>query len=204
MPDLQLLLNESASRHHGHLCPRQVIGVRMGVYAGELLGLRLPQSDKRLFALVETDGCLTDGIAAATGCWWGRRTMRLVDYGKAAATFADTLTGRAVRISPSLSSRERSAFYAPEATDPWHAQFHAYQVMPAGELLDVQEVALTISLKAIISKPGGRVVCGRCGEDILNERYILQDGEYLCYACAYGAYYTIQCAPAPVETPLPL
>lgn len=172
----------------------------MGVYAGELLGLDLPQSDKRLFALVETDGCFTDGVAAATGCWWGRRTMRLMDYGKAAVTFVDTLTGRAVRISPAPASRERSASYAPDASDLWHAQLQAYQIMPAVELLDVQDVALTISLQAIISKPG-RVVCTACGEDILNERYVLQDERPLCYACAHGAYYTIRCDPVPVSAP---
>jgi formylmethanofuran dehydrogenase subunit E len=62
----------------------------MGLHAGQLLQLDLPRTDKRLFVLVETDGCLTDGVAVATGCWFGRRTLRLVDQGKVAATFVDT------------------------------------------------------------------------------------------------------------------
>lgn len=70
---------------HRHLCPRQVLGVRMGLYAAERLGLPVPQDDKRLVAFVETDGCFADGVGAATGCWLGRRTMRLLDYGKAPA-----------------------------------------------------------------------------------------------------------------------
>ncbi len=201
MTDLQLLLKETASLHHDHLCPRQVLGVRMGMYAGELLGLNLPQSDKRLFALVETDGCMTDGIAVATGCWWGRRTMRLIDYGKAAATFIDTHGGRAVRISPALTARVRSECYAPDAPDRWHAQLEAYQVMPAGELLDAQDVALTISLQAIISKHGGRVACDQCGEDIINERYIQQGERYLCRPCAEGGYYSIKYSPMPANAP---
>jgi formylmethanofuran dehydrogenase subunit E len=40
---LEALLTQSAE-YHRHLCPRQVLGVRMGLYAGELLGLELPQS----------------------------------------------------------------------------------------------------------------------------------------------------------------
>ena len=48
MRDLQTLLNASAERHHNHLCPRQVLGVRMGLYAAELFDLDLPQNDKRL------------------------------------------------------------------------------------------------------------------------------------------------------------
>ncbi len=189
MNDFETLLNQSAERHQHHLCPRQVLGVRIGMYAGELFGLALPQSDKRLFAFVETDGCMTDGIAVATGCWWGRRTMRLIDYGKTAATFVDTLTERAVRVAPTRESRQRAARYAPNAPDRWHAQLEAYQIMPAEELLQAREVELTVSLKALISQHGRRVVCADCGEDIINEREVRRDGRTLCRACADEAYY---------------
>lgn len=67
MLDLQTLLNESAHQHRDHLCPRQVLGVRMGMYAAELLNFELPQSDKRVFAFVETDGCLVDGSGRVHG-----------------------------------------------------------------------------------------------------------------------------------------
>ena len=60
MSELQELLDKTAEYHH-HLCPRQVLGVRMGMYAGELLGLELPQPRKRLLAIMETDGCGADG-----------------------------------------------------------------------------------------------------------------------------------------------
>ncbi len=189
MHDLQTLLNMSAKLHHDHLCPRQVLGVRMGMYAAELFGLGLPQSDKRLFAFVETDGCLTDGIAVATGCALGRRTMHLVDYGKSAATFVDTFTERAIRVSPTRESRARALAYAPAAPDRWHAQLAAYQIMPTNELLRAQNVTLNVSLEAIISQHGKRVVCEECGEDIINERHIKVDGQTLCHACALGAYY---------------
>ncbi len=200
MNDLETLLNRSAERHQHHLCPRQVLGVRMGVYAGELFGLDLPQTDKRLFAFVETDGCLTDGIAVATGCWWGRRTMRLVDYGKTAATFVDTQTNRAIRIAPSLESRARAAHYAPDAPDRWHAQLAAYPIMPTDELLTAREVSLTESLAAIISRHGGRVVCENCGEDIINEREVRHDDQVLCHACADKAYYVTVGAPNQIHT----
>ncbi|HEX7587059.1 MAG TPA: FmdE family protein, partial [Anaerolineae bacterium] len=111
MMDLQTLLSLSARRHRGELCPRQVLGVRMGMYAGELLGIELPQENKRVFAFVETDGCLVDGITAATGCASGNRTMRLLDYGKTAATFVDTVSNRALRILPSRESRTRAYSY---------------------------------------------------------------------------------------------
>jgi formylmethanofuran dehydrogenase subunit E len=191
MLDLKQLLEQSAFYHHDHLCPRQVLGVRMGMYAGELLELDLPQSDKRVFAFVETDGCLIDGITVATGCAVGHRTMRVMDYGKSAATFVDTLTERAIRIAPSRESRTRAFAYAPHAPDKWHAQLEAYQVMPNAELLSVQEVTLNVSLAAIISRHGMRVVCEQCGEDVINEREIYRAARVLCRACAEGAYYWI-------------
>lgn len=50
MRSLSELLGASAALHR-HLCPRQVLGVRMGVWAGELLGLDVPQADKRLLTI---------------------------------------------------------------------------------------------------------------------------------------------------------
>jgi formylmethanofuran dehydrogenase subunit E len=191
MNDLKILLKESAKRHHDHLCPRQVLGVRMGMFAAELFGLDLPQNDKHLVAFVETDGCLIDGIAVATGCAVGHRTMRVLDYGKSAATFADTLTESAIRVTPHPQARLRAAHYAPNAPDRWHAQLAAYQIMPNAELLSAQEVTLSIPLAAIISRHGLRVVCEQCGEDIINEREVRRAGRALCRACAEGAYYSI-------------
>jgi formylmethanofuran dehydrogenase subunit E len=198
MRELQTLLEASAERHHQHLCPRQVLGVRMGLYAGELLGIDLPRNDKRLFTFVESDGCMTDGIAVATGCWWGSRTMRLVDYGKTAATFVDTEHQRAMRIWPSATARHRAMEVVPQAPDRWHAQLEAYQVMRPEELLKASPIRLTVSLKWIINQHGRRVVCEDCGEDIINEREVKQDGHTLCRACAEGAYY------ADVEEPIAL
>jgi len=184
---------------HRHLCPRQVLGVRMGIYAGELLDLELPRRDKRVFVFVETDGCLADSISVATGCWLGHRTLRLIDHGKAAATFADTRTGRAIRIWPHPAARSRASEYAPEAPDRWHAQRDGYQVMPAAELLRAERVDLDIDLTAIISRPGRRIVCAGCDEDIVNEREVVLGGRAYCRGCAGERYYRV--APAATAGP---
>jgi formylmethanofuran dehydrogenase subunit E len=154
------------------------------MYAADLLGLDLPQADKRLFAFVEADGCFADGVSVSTGCRLGRRTMRLVDFGKVAATFVDTETMRAVRVSPQPTARDRACDYAPEALDRWHAHLVAYQVMPTSELLRAEHVALTVDMAAIISKPGLRVVCESCGEEVMNEREVIIGVRTLCRHCA--------------------
>lgn len=189
----QLLdLLKQAETLHQHLCPRQVLGVRMGMLIGDLLELELPQKDKRLFTFVETDGCFADGLAVATGCTLGHRTMRLMDYGKTAATFVNTMTDRAIRVYPHPSSRAAAANYCPDAKSHWHAMLTAYQQIPAAELFSWQPVELTIDLKALISRHGMRVSCTVCGEDIINERELMVDGQPVCRACAGDAYYTIQ------------
>jgi formylmethanofuran dehydrogenase subunit E len=91
-----LFLHTAAFRDY--LCPRQVLGVRMNLYAAELLELNLPQSDKRFFTFVETDGCFVDEVSVTTGCWLDRRTMRLLGHGEITATFVDTDTECALRI----------------------------------------------------------------------------------------------------------
>ncbi len=184
------LLAQTADRHD-HLCPRQVIGVRMGMYAAELLHLELPQSDKRLLTFVETDGCFADGVSVATGCSLGHRTMRLMDFGKVAATFVDTKTERAVRIFPHAESRANARLTLPDARSRWHAQLEAYQVMPVEQMLRWQPVTLTIALKQLISRPGVRVNCAVCGEEIINEREVIVDGQAICRTCAGDHYYQV-------------
>ncbi|MCS7220108.1 MAG: FmdE family protein [Anaerolineae bacterium] len=198
MASLPELLEATAAQHK-HLCPRQVLGVRMGLLGGRWLGLEVPRDDKRLIAFVETDGCFADGITAATGCRVGKRTLRVVDFGKVAVTFADIYTERAVRIAPHPLSRERAKSYAPDAPSRWHAQLQAYQIMPDEELMIAQAVVLTFSLEKFVSKAGYRVTCAICGEEVINEREVLRDGLTLCRACAGERYYQIAEARAPLS-----
>lgn len=188
MSALSVLLQKSAAMHR-HLCPRQVLGVRMGILAGKLLGLDTPQERKRLFVFMETDGCAADGVSVSTGCWVGRRTMRIIDFGKVAATFIDTLNDRAYRIHPHPACRSRSMAYFPEAKSRWHTQREAYQHMPDEELLVAKPVELQIDIKAIISRPGLRVSCEICGEEIINQRDLIHEGTVLCRGCAGENYY---------------
>jgi formylmethanofuran dehydrogenase subunit E len=45
MVPMAQLLEQSAARH-SHLCPRQVLGVRIGLLAGRVLGLDVPNAEK--------------------------------------------------------------------------------------------------------------------------------------------------------------
>lgn len=119
---LQSLLAASAEQHR-HLCPRQVLGIRLGLYGLRLLGLLdetsgcFDNAHKRLLTIMETDGCGADGVAVATNCHVGRRTLRVVDYGKMAATLVDTQTDKAIRVAP-RANRASWPHFCPRGPQP--------------------------------------------------------------------------------------
>ncbi len=188
MTNVQILLEQSSSRH-SHLCPRQVLGVRVGLAGAAALGLDLPRTDKRLLVILETDGCFADGVEVATGCTVGHRTLRVEDLGKIAATFVDVSTGQAVRVAPALDARQQARRYAPQEQRHYFAQLSAYQIMPAAELLTVQPVELVQPVMDLVSRPGLRVKCDGCGEEIINQREVVIGDLHLCRSCIGEGYY---------------
>jgi formylmethanofuran dehydrogenase subunit E len=191
---LEEILHESSLRHR-HLCPRQVLGARMALYAAELLDLELPRADKRLLVIAETDGCTVDGLIAATNCRVGGRTLRILDFGKVAATFTDTHTERSLRIVPRPQVRTTACEYMPTAKNKWEAMLLGYQTMPASELFIAQQVQLNMKISQITSRPGVKAVCESCEEEIINGREELCLGRVLCRACAGDGYYHLQASP---------
>lgn len=186
--DIQPLL-EKSTRDHSHLCPRQILGVRIGLAGMKALGFNTPPDNKQLLIITETDGCFADGLSAATNCAVGHRTLRVEDYGKVAATFVDIKTRYAVRIAPKLDIREIACSYFQNKLQHYNAQMEAYQILPDEEMLLIQKVFLNRPIEQIISRPGIRVNCDACGEEIMNEREVHCNERTLCHACAYGGYY---------------
>jgi formylmethanofuran dehydrogenase subunit E len=81
----------------------------------------LPRADKRLLVIAETDGYTLDGIITATGCHAGGRMLRILDFGKVAATFIDTCTEDAIRIVPRGQSRSLALDQTLNARNDWEA-----------------------------------------------------------------------------------
>ena len=188
--DLSKLLAISAARH-SHLCPRQVLGVRIGLAGLESIGVSLPAQKRQALAILESDGCFADGVEAATQCTVGLRTMRIEDYGKIAASFINLETGAAVRAAPRRDIRQRADWLAPETDSHYAAMLQAYQVMPVDELLVITPIRLRQPLEAIISQAGLRAVCSRCGEEVFNQREVVLDGMVLCKTCTGVGYYRL-------------
>jgi formylmethanofuran dehydrogenase subunit E len=188
--DITSLL-EKSMQDHDHLCPRQILGVRIGLAGMNALGFDGLPTKKQLLVITETDGCFVDGVVAATGCTVGHRTLRVEDFGKVAATFVERKTGRAVRVAPRPDVRERSRLFVLDEPRHYFAQMQAYQLMPDDEMLSVREVNLNTPVRQIVSKAGVRVNCDECGEEVINEREVIRDGSVLCRACAGEGYYQL-------------
>ena len=101
-------LLERCEQAHGHLCPGQLLGVRMALLGCDRLGIKDPRGSdkKKLIVWVEIDRCMTDAVSAVTGTRLGKRTLKFLDYGKVAATFLNLDTGEAVRIVARESARD--------------------------------------------------------------------------------------------------
>jgi len=192
--DLQKYFDESC-KDHSHLCPRQILGVRMGLAGIKALGLDVSPAKKSLLLIVETDGCFVDGVIAATGCTVGHRSLRVEDYGKTAVTFVNTKTSAAVRLSPREDLRVRATEYVPDEKRHYFAQMEAYKIMPDREMFVFLPVSLYQTVDEILSFPGKRVTCDRCGEEIMNEREISMDGKTLCIPCSNGGYCAAELEP---------
>lgn len=188
MKSLHDLLNESSASHN-HLCPRQILGVRLGLVGMHELGFCEPPANKRVLVITETDGCFADGLAAATGCTVGHRTLRVEDYGKTAAVFVDTVTGQMLRVAPKPDIRQIAYAYAPGESRHYFAQMQAYQIMPDQAMFTLTAVVLNVPIAQIVSRPGVRVTCDACQEEIINEREIKVNGLILCQTCSRGGYY---------------
>ena len=182
----------SSAEAHGHLCPGQVVGVRMAMLGCRLIGLDNPTSHdqiKKLIVYVEMDRCTGDAVAHVTGVKLGRRSLKFVDYGIMASTFINLETGKAFRVLSTEEARDLAAQYAPEVAGKYQQQLEAYKRMPDSVLFRVQEVEITLSEFDLPGPTRRKVTCSRCGQVVRDHREVAVNGSYLCRPCAHGAYY---------------
>jgi formylmethanofuran dehydrogenase subunit E len=181
MKSFDELLRKSAEAH-GHLCPGQVLGVRMAMKGCRLIGIDDPQASssrrKKMIVYVEIDRCATDAISAVTGCKLGKRTMKFRDYGIMAATFVNLETGRAFRISAREEAKAFAAQYAPDIENRHKRELKAYQIMPDEELFEVEQVLVNIPIYDLPGRPRKKVQCHSCGGWVRDGRERRKEGTF--------------------------
>jgi len=179
-------LLERAEAAHGHMCPGQILGVRMSLLGLKTLGIDDPlgADRKRLVTFVEIDRCATDAIGMVPGYRLGNRTLKHRDWGKMAATFVDLSKDEGVRIVALETSRDLARQLHPEIDNKNQQQMLAYRELSDDQLFRVQKVRVHVDQAELPGHRGDRIVCARCGEGINFNRFEEVAGEKLCIACA--------------------
>jgi formylmethanofuran dehydrogenase subunit E len=181
-----------AGQSHGHICPGQILGIRMAMLGLKSIGIDDPvKARKRLLTFVEIDRCATDAVSLVTGCRLGKRSLKYLDYGKVAATFVDLETGRAVRVAARDDARAKAKAMFPAISDPSQAQLEAYKVMENDDLFSLQAVRVKLKPEDLPGRPRSRVTCAQCGEGVNDGRERRHGDRVLCRSCAGERYYEV-------------
>ncbi|MCK9519040.1 MAG: molybdopterin-guanine dinucleotide biosynthesis protein MobB [Dehalococcoidia bacterium] len=176
-------LRAAVRLHGGRGCAGLVLGTRLALAGASAIDIAVPDAEHRLLVVLETDRCAADAVQAVTGCRPGRRTLKLLDYGKVAATFVDTWSGRAVRVAARGDLRERASAGAP-AEARQEAQRRAYLTWDVSELFEVRSVEPLLTQGDLPGGPRTRVHCGGCGEEVSGGRHVETESGVRCQPCA--------------------
>lgn len=189
--DLDGLLVECEGLH-GHICPGQLLGVRMATLGCKLVGINDPRGAdrKNLIVWIEIDRCVADAVGAVTGVRLGKRSLKFFDYGKVAATFLNVSERLSVRIVARDESRSLADVRYPDIVSKKERQMLTYREASAEELFKVERVRINLDELDMPGKPRKRISCEICHEGVNDGREILDAlNRRVCHACAFGAYY---------------
>jgi formylmethanofuran dehydrogenase subunit E len=168
-----------AGKFHGDVCQGIQIGTRMTMCGLGRIGIDDPRGTdrKKLMVFVEIDRCATDAIMALTGCRPGKRTMKIRDYGKMAATFVNLESRKAVRVARKGSG---------------DGEIPDYRSVADEEIFSILDVEVALRPEDLPGKPVRVCRCARCGATILDGQEVESSGEILCKPCFAGKdYYRI-------------
>lgn len=176
MNDKYKKLLEEVAAFHGHVCGGIESGVRMSLAGLDRIGIHDPRGadKKKLVVFVEMDRCATDAVMIATGCSPGKRSLKVLDYGKMAATFVNVETRRAVRLAGKPWPNGKPPEVA-RSTDE--------------ELFTIADVEVELRPEDLPGPPVRSCECSHCGERVVDGREILREGKTLCRPCAEGLHY---------------
>jgi formylmethanofuran dehydrogenase subunit E len=182
---------------HGHKCPFVVMGYRMGARALSELGVSRAHNHE-MFVFSEMgvghpQGCLQDGIQAATSATFGKGQMHKLFYGKIAAVFyypGKTPLRIALknefsdRLAPHEFFRLRKQGVEPSEVPAEIANNIVTVVLSAKdkELFNLKELP-DFSFRPVKGS-FNKAKCEVCGEYVF-ERYLRRrDGKLVCIPCS--------------------
>jgi formylmethanofuran dehydrogenase subunit E len=191
LADLNGLIDE-CGRLHGHICPGQILGVRMAVLGCQLTGIKDPRGKdrKKIIVWVEIDRCVADAVSAVTGVRLGKRSLKYRDFGKVAATFLNLSEQSSFRVVAKEESRALADALYPIIESKKERQMLTYREADASELFKVESVRIELNDLEMPGRPLRRIICTECGEGVNDGRELTNAlNQKVCRYCAYGGYY---------------
>ena len=198
-----LKLLEKAAELHGHFCPFLALGVKAAVQAVNELGVSSTGMEE-IIAIIETNNCFSDGVQFVTGCSFGNNALIYRDYGKTAFTLAKR-NGEAVRVSvkdiselleerePEVQrlfqkvviERQGTNEDQQRLTENWRRVGFKMLDLPDDELFNVTRLAIKVPA---YSRIFASVKCSICGENVMEPRARVQNGQPVCIPCSGQEY----------------
>jgi formylmethanofuran dehydrogenase subunit E len=182
---------QRAIAFHGHFCGGLSIGYRAATIALQELGVGRAQ-DEELVAVCEHNSCGVDAMQVLTGCTLGKGNLILRDWGKQVYTVGRRSDGRMLRLS--LRARSGAARGGSPAQrdggepEALSAEERLARLLsaPAAEIFDMRWVEQRLPTPAGLFHS---VRCAQCGENVMEPRAHLRDGQPVCPEC-YGEPYS--------------
>jgi len=190
---------------HGHFCPGSAMGVKAAARAVKEMGVASTGMEE-VVAIVETNACFSDGVQMVTGCSFGNNALIYRDYGKTAVTLAKR-TGEGVRVAAKAGSSpldrypEAAALFKKVVQDRSGTEEDTRKLrqlwidisfdmldVPDEEIFSINHVKIEVPAYARIF---GSVKCSVCGENVMEPRARVKDGQYVCLPCSGQAYYQL-------------
>jgi len=201
-------LHEKAGELHGHFCNYMTYGVIAGYIAVRELGIKSTGMEE-VIAIVETNNCFSDGVQMVTGCSFGNNALIYRDFGKSAVTVAKR-DGTAIRIALDPDFEDSIGEEYPEAYGLWdkivtkreeatpeeHERmmrlFHEMSInelsKSADEMFRIKRMKINLPEYAPIF---ASVRCSICGENVMETRARVIEGNPVCINCAKENYYVL-------------
>jgi len=190
---------------HGHYCPGLSTGVKAAARAVKELRVSSTGMEE-VVAIVETNSCFSDGIQMVTGCSFGNNALIYRDYGKTAVTLARR-TGEAIRVAakagsspldryPEAAELFRKVVQERRGTDEDNQELRRLWIEIAFNMLDIPDEELFSISRVNIEVPAyarifTSVKCSLCGENIMESRVRMKEGNPVCLPCSGQEYYQL-------------
>jgi len=198
METTKFQIPEWAFTFHGHKCPFMPIGYHMGSLALQKLSVeRCKDHEMHVFSemgIGHPQGCMIDGIMAATGATLGKGMIDRLYYGKIAAIFWYPGIKGGIRIALRNEFQDK---LAPHEFFKYRKQGIEPSQIPNDICEDIINIVLNASddelfnvtnLPDFTYKPVkgsfNKAACEVCGEYVF-ERYLrVKDGKRVCIPCS--------------------